>query len=421
MLERLIIVRELKKIMAMETFSLFKRLASIGRKSQGVAPIALSQFGLAFCFNVVMSFMPFYIIHISPYTHSQTIIWIGLIMGLNSFLAAIAAPFWGSLTVRIRPKLLFQMAFCCNAVVFLLMGFVTNLPTILVLRLMQGILGGASTIGLFMMSRISSKEHLLQNLGFYQISMTSGQLIGPPVGAYLAAHFGYRSPFVFSFLLIVASIILCQFTVPDVNINNLTPINPPQSKPKTHGAVLWGWGLILAATIHLTFLPSILPYILDGFGISGQKAIKTAGVIMMSYTAAAIVGNYAISHIMAGKSLNLGIGMVSVTAAMVQILLFFAHNPLNFALIRALQTGIVAATMPLVMARFAVTLGGTGIGFLNSARFAGNGLGPLLATFILAHSNLLVLYVVISALTVFTFLGFFLTTNRLELLSGRSR
>jgi len=110
-----------------------------------------------------------------------------------------------------------------------------------------------------------------------------------------------------------------------------------------------------------------------------------------------------------------------ITAAAVQILLFFAHNPLNFTLIRALQTGVVAATMPLVMARFAVTLGGPGIGFLNSARFAGNGLGPLLATFVLAYSNLLVLYVVISALTIFAFLGIFLTTNRFALLSGRSR
>lgn len=110
-----------------------------------------------------------------------------------------------------------------------------------------------------------------------------------------------------SFLLIVASIILCQFTVPDVNVNNLTLTDTPQSKPKTYGAVLWGWGLILVATIHLMFLPSILPYILDGFGISEQKAIKTAGFIMMSYTAAAIVGNYVISHIMAWKNINLGI------------------------------------------------------------------------------------------------------------------
>ncbi|MEJ5300689.1 MAG: MFS transporter [Thermodesulforhabdaceae bacterium] len=395
--------------MKTDVFALFSKglLTSI-RESREVAPIALSQFGLAFCFNVVMSFMPFYIIHVSPYSYSQTIVWIGLIMGLNSFLAAIAAPFWGSLTSKIKPKLLFQMAFCCNAIVFILIGFATNLPTILALRLMQGILGGASTIGLFMISRISPRERLLQNLGLYQISITSGQLLGPPVGAYLAAHLGYKSPFVFSFLLIMVSVILCQITVPDLKIDGFSHVDSAKNKSGTYKVVIWGWGLILIATVHLTFLPSILPYILKSFGISGQKAIKIAGFIMMSYTAAAIIGNYTISNLMAGKKLSLSIGFVSLAAALFQILLIFAKGPLSFTIIRVFQTGVVAATMPLVMTRFAIALGGTGIGFLNSARFAGNALGPLIATSVLAHSNLLVLYVLISALTIFIFLGFFI-------------
>ena len=111
---------------------------------KGVYFIALSQFGLAFCFNVVMSFMPFYIIKISPYTPQETMLWIGMIMGLNSFIAAAAAPLWGSLTTRFRPKALFQGAFLFNGIIFLLMGFTDSLPILLLLRLIQGALGGAS-------------------------------------------------------------------------------------------------------------------------------------------------------------------------------------------------------------------------------------------------------------------------------------
>jgi Na+/melibiose symporter-like transporter len=89
--------------------------AKIPKKNSGFYFICLSQFGLAFCFNVVMSFMPFYIIKISPYSTYETMIWIGMIMGLNSFVAAATAPVWGSLTAKFPPKRLFQSAFLFNA------------------------------------------------------------------------------------------------------------------------------------------------------------------------------------------------------------------------------------------------------------------------------------------------------------------
>ena len=183
---------------------------------KGVYFIALSQFGLAFCFNVVMSFMPFYIIKISPYKPYETMIWIGMIMGLNSFVAAAAAPFWGSLTSKFRPKGLFQRAFLSNGIIFLLMGFTDSLPMLLVLRLIQGALGGASTIGLFMISQLSSKDRLAGHLSLYQNSMTAGSLLGPPVGAYLAAHLGYRSPFIVSFVMIGVFLLLCQIYVAEI-------------------------------------------------------------------------------------------------------------------------------------------------------------------------------------------------------------
>ena len=81
-----------------------KNIPNPGERNKGVYFIALSQFGLAFCFNVVVSFLPFYIISISSYSPRQTMIWIGLILGVNSFVAAAAAPFWGGMITKFRPK-----------------------------------------------------------------------------------------------------------------------------------------------------------------------------------------------------------------------------------------------------------------------------------------------------------------------------
>jgi len=389
-------------------FPLFKHVLSSSDGSKGIISIALSQFGLAFSFNVVMAFMPFYIIKISPYKPPETMVWIGLIMGLNSFVAAAAAPFWGSLTAKFRPKTLFQGAFLFNGIVFLLMGFTDSLPMLLVLRLIQGALGGASTIGIFMILQLSLKDRLASNLSLYQNSMTAGQLLGPPVGAFVAAHIGYRFPFILSFILVGVSLVLCHIYIVEIQKKE----SEPDRKINFNQGVLWGWALSFIATIHLTFLPSILPHVLEQFNLVGESALKAAGFIMMGYTATAIIGNYVISHLTARARLKKVITILCLTSAFFQLLLFFAGGVISFAAIRMLQTGVIAVVIPLVMASFASELGGTGIGFLNSARFAGNGVGPLMATFVLAGSNLLTLYFLIAALTVLFVLAFWMTSGK---------
>ncbi len=375
---------------------------------KGVFFIALSQFGLAFCFNVVMSFMPFYIVKVSPYQPTDTMIWIGMIMGLNSFVAAAAAPFWGSLTAKFRPKTLFQWPFLSSGIFFLLMGFTDSLPLLLVLRLIQGALGGASTVGFFMISHLSPRDRLTSNLSLYQNSMTAGQLLGPPVGAYVASHMGYRAPFLLSFMLVALCLVLCHIYVADIPKKE----TGREQKTRVYRGVLWGWGLSFIATINLTFLPSILPHLLAGFDLVGESALKSAGFIMMGYTATAIIGSYVISRLSAGRKLKGVIAVLCLTSAILQLLLYFAGGVVSFAALRMLQTGVIAAVIPLVMANFASELGGTGIGFLNSARFAGNGFGPLLATSVLAGSNLLTLYVLIAAGTVGSALALLITGRK---------
>jgi DHA1 family multidrug resistance protein-like MFS transporter len=386
----------------MEEIQFSNNMMSVQQRNRGVYFIMMSQFGLAFCFYVVMSFMPFYIIKVSPYNARETMLWIGMIMGLNSFIAAAAAPFWGSLTSKFRPKRLFQSTFLFNGIIFLLMGFVDNLPLLLALRLIQGALGGASTVGLFMISQISPKENLCGHLSLYQNSMTAGSLLGPPVGAYLAVHLGYRAPFIASFLMVGVTLLLCQIYVTEIEKKE----TERNRKIMFSRGILWGWALSFIASIHLTFLPSILPHVLGGFGLEGENALKSAGLIMMGYTATAIIGSYAISRLTPRAKLTGVIVTVCMVASLFQAMLFFSQGVVSFAAIRMLQSGAIAAVIPLVMANFGSEIGGTGIGFLNSARFAGNGAGPLLATFVLAGSNLLTLYLLIAGLTVGTVAAF---------------
>ena len=71
------------------------------------------------------------------------------------------------------------------------------------------------------------------------------------------------------------------------------------------------------------------------------------------------------------------------------------------------QCTAIAAVFPLTFSVFAHQ-GGKMIGYLNSARFLGGTVGPLLATFLLALADLQTVYLVIAGLTLVS-LWFFLT------------
>ena len=157
------------------------------RNFRNVFFISLSQFGMAFSFNFVIVFIPFFIQKASPYPSHETLVWVGLIMGAPSFAAAFMSTFWGSLTSRFSPKTLFLRGLLSHAVLILLMGYVSSLPLLFAIRLVQGIFGGISTVGLILVTASSSHDWVSRDIGFFQNSMTLGQLIGPPVGAIAAS------------------------------------------------------------------------------------------------------------------------------------------------------------------------------------------------------------------------------------------
>jgi MFS family permease len=380
-----------------------------GDPGKGIYFIAISQFGIAFSFNCIMSFMPFYILKVSAYGMKETMLWIGMIMGATPMVAALAATFWGGLTARIRPKRLFEIGIFCNGVIIFLMGFVESLPLLLTLRLIQGALGGVSTIGLVLIAASAPKDRLPKCLSLFQNSMTAGQLIGPPLGAYAVTLFGYHSPFIIALVVVFSSLVFCHSHVRDIPAQ---PRRPRPGKPLT-GGILWGWGLTIVGAIHLMFLPSVLPHILEGFQLTEQAAITTAGTIMMAYMATAIVGNYLLVSLASRFGVARLITIACLSAAALQSLLYFSTGVYSFTLIRVLQTGMITAVTPLVISTFAGEgEGGATLGFLNSGRFVGTALGPMMATTLLSHFSLLTLYLTIAGLTL-AMLWAFLAARRI--------
>jgi MFS family permease len=136
----------------------------------------------------------------------------------------------------------------------------------------------------------------------------------------------------------------------------------------------------------------VLPKVFERFRIEQKAALELAGILVMIYTATAMIGTYVWSWLSKKVGVYRMITLIVASGIIFQSLLTFSRGIIDFTVIRMIQTGLVAATLPLVISIFVSEPKGRIIGLLNSARFTRNALGPILATSVLAFSNLTSLY-----------------------------
>jgi MFS family permease len=373
-------------------------------RPRNVLLVSLSQFGMAFSSNFISVFLPFYILRISPYSEQKTLLWIGFVMGVSHLVTTVASNFWGILTSRFSPKMLYLRGLLSNSVLFLLMGFTSNLHLLFLLRIFQGIFGGISTIGLIIVSASSPRVRLSTDIGFFQTFITLGFLLGPPLGAWAASAFGYGGAFLSASIFLAVVLTFCYTQLQEI------PHPPREEKFFSRGTLnprsILGWLLSFAANVQLMFLPSILPQVFEKFQIEKSVALKWAGVVIMLYTATATLGTYFWSKLSVRFGRDRMIVLLVLSGTFCQLLLFLPQGMVAFVIIRMVQTGLIAATVPLIISIFAAEYKGGAIGFLNSSRFAGNALGPVIATSVLAYSNLTTLCFLISGMTLLSLVGF---------------
>jgi len=385
-------------------------------KDRNLLFISLSQFGISFSANYIIVILPFFVSGISPYSPQETLLWVGWILGSSSIVMTFGSAFWGILTSRFSPKALFMRGLFTHTILFLLMGFTSNLQILLVLRIIQGVFGGISTVGLIIISASSSKERLSADIGFFQTFLTLGLLTGPPAGAFAASLFGYRGAFITASAFLFVSFLLCYINVRDI------PRQPRKESFFGRGTInrytIFGWLLCFIVQVQLMFLPSVLPNVFEDFNIEKSAAVRWAGIVIMSYTATATLGTYFWTKISARVRKERMITSLIIFGTLGLSILVFSRGILDFIIIRMIQTGIIAATIALIISIFAAERRGEVIGFLNSSRFAGNALGPIIGTSVLAVSNLRVLYLFISFLTFLVLFGFKLSLRGFEVPSS---
>jgi len=107
--------------------------------------------------------------------------------------AAIMTPLSGWLALKIGRKRMFLMSIAGFTVASMLCGVATNLPEIVVFRLLQGI-AGASMMPLSqtMMLDMYPRRQIPQVMAIWSSAVILGPIIGPALGGWLTEYFSWR-------------------------------------------------------------------------------------------------------------------------------------------------------------------------------------------------------------------------------------
>jgi DHA1 family multidrug resistance protein-like MFS transporter len=309
----------------------------------------------------------------------------------------VAAPLWGRFAGRGNPRRLFMVVQVLQGLGFLGMAAARTLPELFLSRIVLGVMGAVSTFAFIIAGRSADPREVRRQVAAAQSAMTVGQVIGPLVGAVTAARLGFRPSCVVGSAILMAAAGVVKWGVPE----------PPERPETATGAGTLSWReaaavilVILGASIHVFFLPSILPEILPTLGVPKADMLEVGGVIIfLSGVAAALASLLAprlseifprrrlLAALLVGSSLCVGaLGLVTSVSV--------------YGVVRFLQVLCIAPVFPIAVAGIAHRAGGQAIGAINSARIGAAFIGPVLATTVLALAPAWALYLVLAAVGV---------------------
>ena len=144
----------------------------------------------------VLSFLPLFLAELGLHDPGEAAMWAGLVSGVTPCMVALSAPYWSRKANQLGPRkvmmfILFTLMVTVGACAF------TQTPwQLLMLRILQGVVGGYVPIGLAIIILVTPENKVPWAMGLYQASMVMGLVFGPLMGGLAADLLGYRAPFV---------------------------------------------------------------------------------------------------------------------------------------------------------------------------------------------------------------------------------
>ena len=175
------------------------------------------QIGAGISMMGIMSFLPLFLSELGITDPGEAAFWAGIIIGVTPFMIAFSAPFWSIQADRRGPKTVMSIVLIAVVLSSFFSGITTAPWQLLLLRTLQGLVGGFVPIGLSIVVSVTPEEKTSWSMGYFQAAMVMGIMFGPLLGGAVADTFGYRMPFYAFSLLAFLCLIALQIFLPDIH------------------------------------------------------------------------------------------------------------------------------------------------------------------------------------------------------------
>jgi len=338
------------------------------------------QFLVSVSFSLMGSFMPLFISSELNQTLIEATGWTGTSSFIASTIMAITAPFWGMMCDRIGTKKVLLFVLAGNVIVYTGMTFAGDVIQIVFFRALQGGFGGISTVMFAIVASTVSPQELRHALSYQMAAMTIGGLVSPGIGGALAAVIGYR-------MTMLISAVLFVLILPLVLKITLPPPSPKESETRAFSlsdfrSLLPDITALILVYMCISFLFPTVSWFLSSLGVPDDQ-------LLLWTTAATVLNGIAFAvatPVMTKMMTNKIMPWLSVGASAAIMMTAFVFNPLQFIALRIVIGGLQAGIPPNLLGGKSGRKG-TGMGFLNSARFLGMAIGPIMATTILGDGK----------------------------------
>ncbi|MBI3944499.1 MAG: MFS transporter [Armatimonadetes bacterium] len=344
--------------------------------------------------SLVTPFLPLYLLDLGVKDVAQAQRWAGLLVSGSFICAAMVAPVWGSLADRYGRKPMALRAIFGLAVSISLMAFATRPEHLLLLRMLQGSVGGFVSASIALVATAVPRARLGAALGTLQTSLTAGHVVGPLFGGVLADRMGYNHVFLITGgCCVLAGLVVAVFVKED-----FTPLPAKERHSfrqnlgmlRTVPALRATFMVMFVTQIGLMVIQPVLALFIRDLAGGSEGLLRTkVGVVFSMPGLAAVVAaplwgrrGDRIGHRTTLAMALLGAGVLYLPQAWAQTATQLAAMRFFVGLCMA---GVSPSAHSVVASSVASNRTAAALSLLSMAQWSGSVAGPLLGGLISSH------------------------------------
>lgn len=351
--------------------------------------------------SMVIPFLPFFIRELGVTDQNELEHWSGIVFSGPFILSFILTPVWGMLGDKFGKKSMVLRAIFGLAVSQFLIGLSANVVQLFLFRMVQGAISGFIASSLALVSSTTPNEKSGYAIGVLQTSISSGTVIGPFIGGFIADLTSYRTVFFITSGLCFISGVLVLANVKDLARETVKKVYTVIENYK----YVFRTSYILIAMFSIALLQISITVTQPVFALFVESI--TRGTEYISTLTGAIFGTLGIFSVISSpwwgrrndtKSFKKNILIAITGAGIAYVLHSFIRNPYLLFPVRAFlglcTGGIIPVLYAYINKNIADDRKGGIMGIASSFTLFGNLVGPLLCTLLLYEIQLKYIFLI---------------------------